>query len=477
MARILRNLKIDEISAVDVGAGRGVKIMLTKRAVPQHADGTSTLYDKPLEFGAEIEDEATEYLKRDFSDDKRKEMAGKGTALPDGSYPIENKEDLGNAIQAIGRAKDPAKAKAHIKARAKALDAEDMLPDSWSKRLTKADVELVAERNVFAKVCKAAQDFDGMAGAMDTAEDASELMCAVREAMCALDCSIQSILCDEDVTDKIPSITTSFQQFKDHIGGLGLEDDADEDDTNKRNDIMSNPAFSPAVQKAMDEAVAKAVAAANSANEEKINKLLDDLTISKMSDAQKTYHDNLGSDTDKKKFRDMSADARDNEMDKTKKRLSDDPIVKGLMAENTELKKRLDAMDDERDLKIAKQDAKDLGLTQTDAGDVLMKMRRGDREAIKKYEGYVAELAKAKRAFEKSSRAFDELGVTGSKESDGTSAMDAITAMAKALREKDPNLTEAQAFDKAYNDPANKELRKQEADARMTKIHGRSFAA
>src|SRR5258706_18789 len=470
MARVLRTLRIDDVSSVDVGAGRGVKVVLTKRNMP-------SLYESmgPDEI-ADLSEEVAEYLKREFSGKERQSAADSGAALPDGSFPIKTKEDVANAIQAIGRAKNPAKAKAHIKARASALGASDMLPDDWSKRLTKADVELVAERNAFAKVCKAAKDFSDMADAMETAEDASELMCAVRDAMCALDCSIQSILCDEDITDKVPSITTSYNQFKDHIASLGLEDDAD-DDTSKRDDDMTTPALSPQVQKMMDEAVAKAVAAATASSEEKINKLLDDLLVSKMSDAQKTYHHNLGSDTDKKKFRDMSPEARDGEMDKTKKRLSDDPIVKGLMAENADLKKRLDAMDDERDLKIAKQDAKDLGLTQTDAGEVLMKMRRGDKDAIKKYEGMVAELAKSKKAFEKSSRAFEEIGHTGSPEGEGATAMDAITAAAKAWREKDPSLTEAQAFDKAYNDPANVKLRQQEADNRMAKIHGRSFAA
>ena len=468
MARVLRNLRIDDVSSVDVGAGRGVKVVLTKRHAV-HLDGSSVLYNKPLEFGAEIGAEAEEYLKREIG-------TPNDYSLPDGSFPIDKREDLVLAIEAIGRARDFAKAKAHLKARAYALEAADALPEEWSKGITKSDVMLVAERNAFAKVCKAAKDFSDMADAMETAEDASELMCAVRDAMCALDCSIQSILCDEDITDKVPSITTSYNQFKDHIASLGLKDDAD-DDTSKRDDIMSTPALSPQVQKMMDEAVAKAVAAATASSEEKINKLLDDLTISKMSDAQKTYHDNLGSDADKKKFRDMSPDARDGEMDKTKKRLSDDPIVKGLMAENADLKKRLDAMDDERDLKIAKQDAKDSGFTQTDAGEVLMKMRRGDKDAIKKYEEYVKALAASKKAFEKSSRAFDELGHTGSPEGEGATAMDQINAIAKEFRKKDPSLTEAQAFDKAYNDSASTELRRQEADARMAKIHGRSFAA
>src|SRR5882672_7868628 len=439
MARVLRNLRIDDVSSVDVGAGRGVKVVLTKRDGSQllmrkHRDGSSTLYNKPLEFGTEISGDADEYLKREFSAKELKKFIDDGHALPDGSFPIDKKEDLVLAIEAISRAKNLSKARAHIKARAHALEAADALPEDWSKGFTKADIELIAERNVFAKVCKAAKDFSDMA-----------------DAMGALDCSIQSILCDEDITDKVPSITTSYNQFKDHIAGLGIEDDAD-DDTSKRDDDMTTPALSPQVQKMMDEAVAKAVAAATASSEEKINKLLDDLTVSKMSDAQKTYHDNLGSDADKKKFRDMSPDARDGEMDKTKKRLSDDPVVKGLMTELEDLRKRLQASDDEKDLKIAKQDAKDLGMTQTDAGEVLMKMRRGDKDAIKKYEGYVAELAK-------SSRAFDELGHQDPRVEGGVTAHDQITAMAKELRKVDPKLTEAQAYDKAYNDPANAELR------------------
>src|SRR6185369_18100111 len=45
--------------------------------------------------------------------------------------PIENRADLENAVKAFGRAKDPDVAKAHIKKRAKALDAMDALPEDW----------------------------------------------------------------------------------------------------------------------------------------------------------------------------------------------------------------------------------------------------------------------------------------------------------------------------------------------------------
>lgn len=90
--------------------------------------------------GSQDDDEllkaAQEYetvLKRDFSDDERKKLADSGAALPNGSYPIENTSDLRNAVHAIGRGKAPhAQIKAHIIARAKALGAENELPDDWT---------------------------------------------------------------------------------------------------------------------------------------------------------------------------------------------------------------------------------------------------------------------------------------------------------------------------------------------------------
>lgn len=68
----------------------------------------------------------------DFTDKQRQDLADKGQARPDGSFPIRNKQDLARAILAIGRAKNPAAAKAWIIKRARALGAVDMLPDSWN---------------------------------------------------------------------------------------------------------------------------------------------------------------------------------------------------------------------------------------------------------------------------------------------------------------------------------------------------------
>lgn len=68
---------------------------------------------------------------RNFSTDQRKKMAKDGSAMPDGSFPIKNEGDLHNAIRLAGNAKNPDAARAHIKARAKALGLSKLIPDTW----------------------------------------------------------------------------------------------------------------------------------------------------------------------------------------------------------------------------------------------------------------------------------------------------------------------------------------------------------
>ena len=66
-----------------------------------------------------------------FTASQRRKLASEHDAMPDGSYPIRNGTDLEHAIRAIGRAKDPAATKAHIKRRAKALGMTSKLPMEW----------------------------------------------------------------------------------------------------------------------------------------------------------------------------------------------------------------------------------------------------------------------------------------------------------------------------------------------------------
>jgi hypothetical protein len=63
----------------------------------------------------------------------REALAKQGKAMAGGRYPITNKDDLSNAIRAIGRT-DPSKrpaVKAFIKKRAAALGLTSMIPADW----------------------------------------------------------------------------------------------------------------------------------------------------------------------------------------------------------------------------------------------------------------------------------------------------------------------------------------------------------
>ena len=88
---------------------------------PQRGEG--------MDVGDEDDEDKTE--KRQFSDKQRQRAAAAGHAMPGGGYPIENTDDLSNAVQAFGRAKDKAKTKRHIIRQAKRLGATHMLPADW----------------------------------------------------------------------------------------------------------------------------------------------------------------------------------------------------------------------------------------------------------------------------------------------------------------------------------------------------------
>lgn len=150
-----------EFSLVDVPCNPGATFTVVK------ADGSSEDHKFLISDGWD------DIIKRKFSAEDRKKLADSGKALPDGSFPIENKEDLENAIHAYGRAKDKTAAKKHIIARAKSLGATDMLPEDWTSTKKSADgdvyeiqgvrrfheepVEEFVERAVSTLVSKAAE--------------------------------------------------------------------------------------------------------------------------------------------------------------------------------------------------------------------------------------------------------------------------------------------------------------------------------
>jgi hypothetical protein len=176
----MRSFKIDEISAVDRPAQRGARALIMKRdggaddpvekrvwltdSVEGHAhlvddqtydgqfrDGGDTSWtnsedadsghthpwvrnsDGSITVGqADGHDHAVLETKRAFTAEEREKLAEEGKAMSDGGFPIVTVADLKNAVKAFGRAKNKSAVARHIKRRAKALDATDLLPEEGS---------------------------------------------------------------------------------------------------------------------------------------------------------------------------------------------------------------------------------------------------------------------------------------------------------------------------------------------------------
>jgi hypothetical protein len=137
----------------------------------------------------------SDYMNEMFDDNPENEMAvisrrvrmrlaKEGKALPDGSYPIRNPQDLKNAIRAYGRSRPGSrgKVKRHIVKRAIGLNREELIPENWKGAAADLD-EIVASMKTIAEVVSASllpskDDFSGnseaVLSAIEFAEEISE---------------------------------------------------------------------------------------------------------------------------------------------------------------------------------------------------------------------------------------------------------------------------------------------------------------
>lgn len=75
--------------------------------------------------------------KTSFTHEERKDLAKKGEAMPNGKYPIRNRQDLKDAIRLSGSSSmSKEDVKKWIKKRAKELNLEDELPENWKVEKT-----------------------------------------------------------------------------------------------------------------------------------------------------------------------------------------------------------------------------------------------------------------------------------------------------------------------------------------------------
>jgi hypothetical protein len=93
---------------------------------------------------AAADDAALDAEKHEFPAAERERDTEAGVAMPDGSYPIRNANDVANAVRDFYRSGQKPDVKAHIIARAKAIGAENALPDEWEETADKAAASAVS---------------------------------------------------------------------------------------------------------------------------------------------------------------------------------------------------------------------------------------------------------------------------------------------------------------------------------------------
>jgi len=430
MPRILRSLRINDVSAVDKGAGRAVRVMLTKR------DGNvGKIWDSNADLpeGVKSLPSAAQTVFRRVANDRMKAGAGDTSAIKQAWSAVKN--------------------------------GWDKKGDTWVRKVKNIDQD--AEVIDFNEARKAVKkiDFDDAQAGVEAREDAGHLVEEVNEAICALNMSICSILDDEDVVDKSAAIAETFGQFKDHLAGLEFTEHDEEAEAMTKEEMTA----------AVNEAVSKAVGDKNS----EIAKLQEQLVVAKMTDKHRAFYNSLGDDTKKKKFADANDDDRDELMNSAKKRYEDDPIYKSLKGENEDLRKRLERIEDERELEVCKREVREMGIQADEAPQIRLKVKKGDKEALADWDKLVistnATLRNQNKELGKLSKAFVELGTSRGAASGG-SAMEELNVRRDEYRKSHPELSMEQAFNKVCEDPANRELVARERDERMLKIHGREAA-
>lgn len=103
--------------------------------------------------------------KTSFTHEERKDLAKKGEAMPNGKYPIRNKQDLKDAIRLSGSSSMPKEeVKKWIKKRAKELNLEDELPEDWKveKTMDTADAQVLQRESLDGETKNIVRTEDGV---------------------------------------------------------------------------------------------------------------------------------------------------------------------------------------------------------------------------------------------------------------------------------------------------------------------------
>lgn len=467
LRRIMEKFRIGEISGVDKPAQAHARTTIMKR---------------------DFDDSAYETLcKRTFTAAERRESEAKGHAMPGGRYPIENGEDLENAIHAVGRGKGShAAIRAHIESRAKALGMTDKIPDTWKS---------------VAKKLTVWHDNEGNCTIQHDAEDDDD---GVSKACAAFAKCVEEIHKDASISDKASEVAKQRADFVKHLvaqefDAASVEKAADELSAIVagsagasgyrivKGDTMSLDALKKALGLSADASEADVTKAAEKMAEDKkkAEKEKDRAEkFAKMSEKHKAYMDHPEAkmpDGGKDAFKDMEPGERDKHIEahpiedddeETEKALKKGlafkapngtilrkrdfgteagfEFAKAQAAELATAKATLAKREEESTVASFEKRATGLGFPAA-FGATLRKAYSGDAAAQALVEKEMTALRKQAEA----GGVFSELGKRGG--THGTAYAE-LTAKAEELRKSQPTLKQAAAFAKVYEDPANREI-------------------
>ena len=177
-------------------------------------------------------------------------------------------------------------------------------------------------------------------------------------------------------------------------------------------------------------------------------------SLAKMSPKHRQYFDNADfDDKEASDFLRMKPEQRDEHISENPDpHQAASPAIKKALAENAVMKVEFAKLQEEREVAKFEKRAASLGLPEA-AGETLRKAYKGDETAIAKLESTIKGLT----AQVETSKLFAEFGKSGG---GAVSAADEMNAKADELRKANGKLSQAQAFTKAYTDPANLDLKK-----------------
>jgi membrane protein involved in colicin uptake len=222
------------------------------------------------------------------------------------------------------------------------------------------------------------------------------------------------------------------------------------------------------IKKAMETALPAAVTAATADMAKAAAAAQAEITLLKMSDAEKAFCDKKGwDDTQRKAFAAKPDADRAADMAKaaSEGKLPAE-IAKALTDANAEiakrdtliadLKKRADAADEKDAIVTFGKRAVAAGLKEAD-GEIMRKAYAGDAAAQTELDKKFTELTKALTAAQETGNIFKTFGSDGG-EGGGATAHEQFIAKATELRKSEPKLSPEQAYSKVYTDPANAAL-------------------